>query len=55
MRNVKLAGILVITLSFILLAAGCEKKASSEDAAALRIADREAIVTVPSSRFQVKK
>ncbi len=43
MLKVKLAAILATTLSFILLAMGCEQKTPPEDAAALRIADREAI------------
>lgn len=43
MRNVKLAGILVIALSFMLLATGCEQKTTTEDSASLQIADREAI------------
>ena len=43
MQKVKLAAILATTLSFMLLSMGCAQKTPSEDAAALRIADREAI------------
>ena len=43
MQKVNLAAILATTFSFIFLAAGCEQKTTSEDAAAIRIADREAI------------
>ena len=48
MQKVKLAAILATTLSFMLLSMGCAQKSPSEDAAALRIADREAIEDVLS-------
>ena len=48
MQKVRLAAILATALSFMLLAMGCEQKTPPEDAAALRIADREAIEDVLS-------
>ena len=48
MQKVKLTATLATTLSFMLLSMGCEQKTPSEDAAALRIADREAIEDVLS-------
>ena len=48
MQKVKWAAILATTLSFIILSMGCAQKTPSEDAAALRIADREAIEDVLS-------
>ena len=48
MQKVKLAAILATTLSLMILSMGCAQKTTSDDAAALRIADREAIEDVLS-------
>ncbi len=46
MQKMRLANTLAVILVFVLLAGGCAQRTLKEDAAALRIADREAIEDV---------